>query len=278
MRPAVTLLLTVIALPPLVGQGQLCQQWTEATLVGELPPLLRESSGIAASRNYPDRLYHINDSGDTGTFYVSTSGGAHVQPVAIANFTPRDTEALSLGPCLGAAQRSCIYIADIGDNQRRRKTLEIVGVEERVRFDKTVNAAARLTLRYPDGPHDAESMAVHPDGTVFILTKEHPARLFRAKLAPAPQTLEPVTSLDVGSPPTDMAISDDGTRLIVLTYKGAVEYAMNFKEQRTIPVLVLLQQESTTYLPGSRSFVFTTERTFPAQPQPIMRYDCRSPQ
>ena len=96
---------------------------------------------------------------------------------------------------------------------------------------------ARVTLRYPDGPHDAESMAVHPDGTLFILTKERPARLFRARLDSPQPTLEAVTTLDPGNVPTDMAISDDGSRVIVLTYKEAVEFAMDFKEQHKIALL-----------------------------------------
>jgi hypothetical protein len=278
MRVAsVAAVLAVLAtLQTLSGHSQLCQDWDKSGLIGELPPQLRESSGIAASRQYPNRLYHINDSGDVGRFYVTTLDGKQLQAVRIAGFTPRDTEALSLGPCPALAQRSCVYLGDIGDNSRRRNTIEVVGVEELQRFDGTVAATARLTLRYPDGPHDAESMAVHPDGTLFILTKERPARLFRARVNVTQQTLEQVTTIDAGGPPTDMAVSDDGTRAIVLTYKGAVELSIDFNERHSIPLLSLLQQESLTYLPGGRSFVFTTERTFAAQPQPIMRQDCRS--
>jgi hypothetical protein len=263
-----------LALQALPAAAQLCPEWAKAAPVGMLPPQLRESSGIAASRAYPGRLYHINDSGDAGRFYISELDGSNPQAVPIVGFRPRDTEALSLGPCPPPSRRSCLWVGDIGDNQRRRKTIEIVAVEEAQRFDASVNAAARITLSYPDGAHDAESMAVHPDGSVFILAKEHPANLFRWKLGSPLQTLEHLRVVDVGSPPTDMTLSDDGTRLIVLTYKGAVEFAMDFRERRTIPLLSLLQQESMTYLPGGRSFLFTTERTFPAQPQPLMRQDC----
>jgi hypothetical protein len=195
--------------------------------------------------------------------------------VAVAGFNPNDTEAMSLGPCPGLPRRSCIYIGDIGDNRARRKAIEVVAVEEQRTFAATTKPVARLTLRYPDGPHDAESMAVHPDGTLFILSKDRPARLYRVRVDAATPTLEAVTTLDAGNAPTDMAISDDGSRLLVLTYKEAVEFGLDFKEQRRIPLLALPQQESVTYLPGSRSFIFATERAIPLQRQPIMKVDCR---
>lgn len=266
----------VLMLPVHARDAQLCRQWATATRIGELSPRLRESSGIAASREYPDRLYHVNDSGDAGRFYVSRLDGSELRQVTVAGFRARDTEALSVGPCPGVERRSCIYVADIGDNRRRRTTIEVAAIEERNDFAATVTPTARVSFNYPDGAHDAESMAIHPDGRIFILTKEHPARLYTARLGGLQQTLSPVTSLDIGTPPTDMAISDDGSRLLVLTYKEAVEFAMDFTERRRIAIRPLPQQESVTYLPGSRSFAFTTERVM-LLPQPIMMMECVSP-
>jgi hypothetical protein len=266
----------VFALLSTSTEAQLCRQWTNAVRIGELPLPVRESSGIAASRDYPDRLYHINDSGDAGRFFVSRLDGSDIHTVGVTGFKPRDTEALSLGPCPGPPGRSCLFIGDIGDNRRRRNAIEIIAIEEKERFDTAATPLARFTLRYPDAPHNAESMAVHPDGTLYILTKEHPARLYKARLKPPQQTLEAVTTLDFGSAPTDMAMSDDGSRLIVLTYKAAAEVALTFKEQRPIALRSLPQQESLTYLPRSRSFVFATERVM-LLPQPIMRMECASP-
>jgi hypothetical protein len=254
--------------------AQLCKQWAPAVRIGSLPPLLNESSGIAASRAFPGRLYHINDSGDTGRFYISGMDGGSVHTVRIDGFRPDDTEALSLGPCPTRAPHSCLYVGDIGDNRARRQSIEIIVIDETQSFQNAVKPTKRLTLRYPDGPHDAESMAVHPDGTLFILSKEHPARLFKTGLHASQSTLEFVTTLDTGHPPTDMAISDDGSRLIVLTYEEAVEFDMDFKTHQRIPVFFLQQQESATYLPGSRSFVYATERAIAGLMQPIMKMEC----
>src|SRR5262249_16494699 len=151
---------------------------------------------------------------------------------------------LTLGRCPGKGSVSCLYLGDIGDNDRKRKSIQIVVVDEMQDFQHTVSPRSRLTLRYPDGPHDAEGMALHPNGTIFILTKERPAGLFKANPNLKEQTLTAVTTLDPGSVPTDIAISDDGRRLLVLTYVDAVEYSMDFKEHLNIQLKFLQQQES----------------------------------
>jgi len=253
--------------------AQICRQWKESVRIGELQVQLKEASGVAVSRQFPGRLYHINDSGSDGDFYMTAMDGGNTREVRLAGFDPVDTEALSLGPCPGQGQQpSCLYIGDIGDNNKKRNSIEIVVVEEVRNFPQTVKPRSRMKLRYPDGPHDAESLAVHPNGTIYILTKERPARLF--KVDPARTELVPVTTLNPDTVPTDMTISDDGTKLLVLTYTDAFEYTMDFKQQQRISLNLLQQQESVAYLPGSRSFIYTTERLLPGLPQWIMRADC----
>jgi hypothetical protein len=264
----------VLSLWPFAAGAQLCQQWSQGIRTGELQVQLQEASGMAASRQFPGRLYHINDSGDAGQFYITRLDGSDPQAVRIAGFDPEDTEALSLGPCPQQSPNSCIYIGDIGDNDSRRNSIEIVVVDEVGNFSKTAKPRSRLKIRYPDRPHDAESMAVLPDGTIFILTKESPARLFKAKPNVAEQTLTFVTTLDPGGRPTDMSISDDGMRMLVLTYKDAVEYTIDFMHSQKITLNFLQQQESVAYLPGSRSFLYTTEQLLPGLPQYVMRVDC----
>ena len=264
----------LIGLLPTTVDAQLCKQWSEAVRMGELQVQLTEASGLAASRQFPGRLYHINDSGETGRFFITGMDGKDTRSVRINDFEPEDTEALSLGPCPGKDSISCLYIGDIGDNDVKRKSIEIVVVDEVRSFSQNVKARSRLKLLYPDGPHDAESMAVHPNGDIYILTKENPARLYKANPNAVLQTLTPVITLQPGGRPTDMAISDDGTRLLVLTYMDAVEYSMDFKQQQKIRLNFLQQQESVAYLPGSRSFIYSTEQLLQGLPQWIMKVNC----
>jgi hypothetical protein len=264
----------LIGLLPTTADAQLCKQWSEAVRIGELQVQLTEASGLAASRQFPGRLYHINDSGETGKFFITGMDGKDTRSVRINDFEPEDTEALSLGPCPGKDSISCLYLGDIGDNDVKRKSIEIVVVDEVRSFSPTVKARSRLKLLYPDGPHDAESMAVHPNGDIYILTKENPARLYKANPNAVQQTLTPVITLQPGGKPTDMAISDDGMRLLVLTYMDAVEYSMDFKQQQKIRLNFLQQQEGVAYLPGSRSFIYSTEQLLQGLPQWIMKVNC----
>lgn len=256
--------------------AQACAHWGEAVHIGQLDLQLEEASGVAVSRRFPDRLYHINDSGDSGRFYITTMEGKNTTPVSIAGFTPIDTEAVSVGNC--GDRRSCVFVGDIGDNDRRRETIDIFAIEEVEKFERTVKPVQRYRLRYPDKPHDAESMAVHPSGTIYILTKEQPARLFKFDPSSMTRTLAPVMTLDAGGRPTDMSISDDGTRLLVLTYRHAVEFGIDLEHETTpryrqkIELRFLPQQEGVAYLPGSLSFIYTSERVILASW--VMRVEC----
>jgi hypothetical protein len=83
--------------------------------------------------------------------------------------------------------------------------------------------------------------------------------------------MHPVRTLQTDGLPTDLSISDDGLHFLVLTYTGAIEFDRDFNPH-TIPLLFLEQQEAVSYLPGGRSFIYTTER-FGNLPAWIMRSD-----
>src|SRR5262245_35111214 len=113
--------------------AQACREWKMAEDIGELQVEVKEASGVVASRKFPGRLYHINDSGAKGAFYVTNLNGRETITVSlIIGGKPGDTEALSLGMCGNGS--SCLYIGDIGDNERKRRTIEIIVVEEMQTF------------------------------------------------------------------------------------------------------------------------------------------------
>lgn len=257
-------------------------------MVGALDhTMLPEASGLAASRQYPDRLYHVNDSGDGPFFYLTDLRGKHTRRVRISGFEANgaDVEDISLGPCPG--QRTCLFIGDIGDNLRLRPTLEILVIVEKPQYDGPVVPRYRLRLAYPDHPHDAEAMAVHANGDVYILTKEQttsrprralPARLYRVKRRQWEQrpdqthTLSLVGEIDLpallpsprgwdGRLATALDIAPDGSTLVVLTYADALEFALDLAtaelpptsrlraglDYQRIALRHLPQQEGTAY-------------------------------
>jgi hypothetical protein len=277
--------------------------WTPARQVGVLEAVVNESSGMAISRRIPNRAYRINDSGDTGRFFAMDLAGGGTKVVNIQGFNPFDAEDMAIGPCTPSAD--CIFIGDIGDNTRRRQFLELVVVEERVDFPAEVSAAHRIRMQYPDGPHDAEGLGVHPDGTVYIATKDaRKSQIFKLKREQWSNSrnsdflLEPVVTLDwsllrpeslaFGRQVTAMDIAPDGKSFVLLNYVNAVEFFVDLsattldptawksgRDYRTIELTTLEQEEAIAYLPDGRSLLYDTERPSNAKTARIMRMDCR---
>jgi hypothetical protein len=240
------LLIFGILVFPTSGSAYICKKWSAPTKVGQLDTsLISEASGIAVSRNFPGRLYHHNDSGSGSFFYLTDASGGQTQKVEFSAKAPFDLEDMSIGPC---AEGSCLYLADMGDNFRIRKSLSLWIVPEAAAFAE--KADGRLVLfRYPDKAHDAEAMAIHPEsGDLYILTKEYerggklglPAQLFRLSafalrgyVSGQVLNLESVSTIDIpwlssgfkpaGMRVTSMDIRPDGKALLVLTYDSVLE-------------------------------------------------------
>ena len=156
------------------GYGELCRSWDEGKKTGELSlTSIKEASGIAVSRKYPGRLYHVNDSGGGPYFYLTDMKGAGTQRVKIEGLIydrSSDYEDLGLGRC--GLNKSCLFIADIGDNREKREYARLILVEEKEDYASSVTPVSVIKLVYPDRAHNAEGLAVHPNGDVYVLTKE----------------------------------------------------------------------------------------------------------
>jgi hypothetical protein len=210
--------------------------------LGTLPAELNESSGLAISRSQPGVLWSHNDSGDAPTIYATDESGRLLATVPIAGADARDWEDMSSGPCpaslTAAASESCLYLADIGDNDRVRKSVTVYVVVEPI-LDRTVvkqpaAKAASFLYRYPAGPDDSEAIAVLPDGDVTIVSKGRTGaieffRLSRESVARAITSGELLTAESAGNTGitpdnrigrlvTGAAVSPGGKTLAVRTY------------------------------------------------------------
>jgi hypothetical protein len=264
-----------------------CTRWSEPAKVGELDvKTINEASGIAISRT-AQRLYHIND-GNFPLFHVTDLQGGAMQSVQIAGFMPQDIEDISLGAC---GSSTCLFIADIGDNAVRRESVQIALIKEASTFGAEAKPEKIITARYPDGPHDAEALAVHPSGDLFLVTKSRvgqqqtPSQLFRLSTAQiaagGEQTFTSVGSIPVasltgqlGDTPrrvvTAMDIAPDGRRFILLTYDAAIEFAVDLakglpaewaegKTHHAFPIATLIQAEAIAYDRDGLSILYSTE-------------------
>ena len=310
-RLTAALIILYLLFSPSTGEAALCKHWSAAQNAGTLDYLqLDEASGIAVSRKIPGRLYQINDSGGGPYFYVSESDGSKTKAVRIEGFNARgsDFEDMSIGKCLSG--KSCLFIADTGDNKANRKSVRIIVIEESEKFGSSAAPLKILTLKYPDRPHNAEGVAIHPNGDIYIFTKEEdlddmksfPAGLYRLKkekwenAGGEELTLERMGELNLPrlsgsdssfkSVVTAFDISPDGKKFIVLTYENAYEFDIDLeatglkpsdklvrgKDYSVIELKPLPQQEGVSYIEEGRGFIYDSEyHMFDA---PIMKVEC----
>ncbi|MCY7374045.1 MAG: hypothetical protein LH461_10190 [Spirochaetaceae bacterium] len=148
-----------------------------ATLAATSPePLLRiqdpalvESSGLAVSVWHEGILWTHADGGSVAEVRALDSSGETVATVTLEGIDPYDPEALAPGDRQGLPT---LFLGDIGDNLEKRPDVSVFRFAEPLDVrDQTVEATwYRFT--YPDGPHDAEALLVHPGtGRLLIATK-----------------------------------------------------------------------------------------------------------
>lgn len=199
-----------------------------------------EASGLAASRRNPGVLYVLDDGPGTTSLLAIRSRDARIlSRLTVEGLGGTDTESLAVGPCAPAAIESCIYIGDTGDNAGSRDTITITRVEEAVLSQRSMTVGSeQVTLRYPDGPVDAEALLVADDAELVVVTKDPgPDKRGRARLYVAsftdtvlrkhrrvrlPQPSLPLASLVLGNVVTGADASPG--RVVVRTYDAIYEF------------------------------------------------------
>lgn len=126
---------------------------------------LKEVSGCAFSARDRNLVWVHNDSGDSPRIFAIDLVKKTVRPVTVTDADAVDWEDMAAGP------HGSLVIADIGDNDAVRSSVTIYRIPEPKRTDRSVAAVAQ-SLRFEDGPHDAEAVLVDPtDGAVLVITK-----------------------------------------------------------------------------------------------------------
>ncbi len=192
--------------------------------------LIREASGIVASRQNPGVLWVHNDSGDSARLFAINDKGDFLGECVITGAISRDWEDIAVGPGPDP-NRQCLYIGDIGDNLAVYPEVTVYRlpepkVDRKAPFDRmTSSPAEAIRLTYPGGPRDAEALLVDPlTRDIFILSKRE---LFsKVYQAAYPQsTTQPTELKQVASLPWGFAVagdvSPDGRRVIVRSMFGA---------------------------------------------------------
>lgn len=186
-------------------------------------PAIVESSGLALADGL---VVTVNDSGDEARAFVVDPATGRTVGTTRWEGGAEDVEAVAPGG------GRTVWVGDIGDNGADRDTVSVIRVPVGA-LDQTVRGE-RFTLRYADGPADAEALLVHPTtGRLVVVTKgvlggelyEAP----RTLVAGAPQRLQPRGP--VMPVVTDGAFLPDGDHLVLRDYARAVVYAWPSLEQ-----------------------------------------------
>src|SRR5690349_18567747 len=188
---------------------------------------ITESSGLAASRSTPGAYWTHNDSGDGPFIYAF------------------DWEDMAAGPG-PQANKSYLYLGDIGDNDEARDEVVVYRVPEPALTAATrkltkagpgsTEPAEAIRLKYPDGKHDAEALLVHPTtGDIYIVNKvpianpvvyEAAAPFTAGKLVTMKRLGEIRVPSIFGGVVTGGSISPDGRRVALCDYFQGYEIVL----------------------------------------------------
>jgi hypothetical protein len=201
-----------------------------------------ESSGLAASRRTPGLIWTHNDSGDGPLVYAFDRAGRSRGAWRVDGAQALDWEDMAAGPGPAPGQ-SYLYAGDIGDNSRKREFIVVYRFPEpepaasqaASEEARTTQPAEAIRLKYPDGAHNAEALAVHPTtGDIYVVTKANASADVYKLAAPfdpkVVNTMVKVATLRgpdfFGTLVTGADISPDGRRVALCDYAQGYELAL----------------------------------------------------
>lgn len=139
--------------------------------------LIKEASGIAASRRYEGAIWVHNDSGNDPLLFLIDQQANVLKTFVLHGVENRDWEDIALGP--GPEEGiNYLYLGDIGDNLRMRDEKMIYYFpepryeEERTRMSDTIRSISSIRFSYPDGNFDAETLMVDPNTKDLIIVSK----------------------------------------------------------------------------------------------------------
>ena len=144
-------------------------------------PALTEVSGIAVSRRHQGVIWAHNDSGDSARLFAMKTDGAHLGIFTLSGVRAIDFEDVAIGPGPDP-EADYLYVADTGNNTLSRRTVTVYRVREpglsaeRVPIVGSLQAEA-LPVRYPDRPHECETLLSDPrTGDLYLVSRDRQAK------------------------------------------------------------------------------------------------------
>jgi hypothetical protein len=258
--------------------------------------VLGESSGLAASERHDGLFWTHNDSGNEPRLFLYRPDGAVSATVRMIGAGMEDSEDMAVGPCAATSSpkrtEQCIYLGDIGDNNEKRDSVQILKFPEPDLPDDrptsvTVDDWERIQFQYEGGPRDAETLMVHPEtAKIYVIQKKNSveAPVFRVPNQPTDgsqiRTAEQFAALrmahGLGRQVTAGDISPDGREFTIRTYVKVYTYCAETGEPfetafSADPVIsqprLTIQSEALAYDATDDYIWFTSEGAYP----PVVR-------
>src|SRR5688572_25217244 len=185
------------------------------------PLAMVESSGLAASKQYPGIIWSHGD-GSSRFLFAMRTNGAYIRsfPVGASFVDWEDIMADNFGN---------LYLADTGSDGDPRSHVKIHRVRE-PDPDRLKNVQVERTwfVRFPGSRQNCEAFFIL-DGRGYLVTKEElggSVTIYDFELANRARSilLQRVTTVDIPGDVTAAAISVDSARLALLTEDGPVVY------------------------------------------------------
>ena len=247
--------------------------------------IVREASGLAASRKSAGVLWVHNDSGDAPRIYAMSTKGKHLGAYMLGGAYVFDMEDMAIGP--GPDPNiDYLYLGDIGDNLEERKNVAIYRVAEpavdvnQTPVTKTLTNVETIRLKFPNKPHDAETLMVDPlTKDIYILTKQKIGRLYRStwpQQTKGAATMEYLGKVEIEKP-TGGDISPDGSEILIRANfgirlwkrnKGMTIHEALSRPHTEVPLYLELQGEAICWDANGTGYLTVSE----GRHQPIYHF------
>jgi hypothetical protein len=186
---------------------------------------INESSGLIASRRFPEFFWTHNDGGGTPRLFAISRDGRVSGTFEVTGANIEDWEDIELD---GANN---LYIADIGNNDSNRERIRVFKLREPRPFGSgSVPVMQEWSVRFPGRPFDSEAFLVQ-GRFGYLIAKEledEGAPVYRFPLVSGRSravTLSRVGHLPVESMVTGADLSANGRRLGLITDGGAYVFS-----------------------------------------------------
>jgi hypothetical protein len=199
---------------------------------------IKESSGVIASRRYPDVFWTHNDGGGTKKqiLYAIDLKGQTRAAFQVTGPRFHDWEDLAID------NAGHLYLGDIGNNDSEEEMLAVYEIDEPDPKSGagSVSPKRGWTLKFPGAPFNCESLFIWK-GHGYVVSKvfnRAPAQVFRFPLEHTnePLTLELVATSKIESPVTGADLSVDGNLLGLVSKSGAYVFRIDGEVARITQV------------------------------------------